>query len=131
MVLTQEEVGGSGNYFWIDIHPSDSGIVSVFTIRDDMLDSEWNVLAKRANLDGTLGGPNATIEDVTTTIEDNNAVLTWSSYADSANYYLRFADNPYSFPAEPDTTISDTVFTDVDAVLEGMKFYDVRWQPLE
>ena len=91
----------------------------------------YSLLAKRCYNDGTLGGPNAPIEDVTITIDGNNTILNWSPYADSANYYIRFSDDPYSFPIEPDTTIADTLFIDIDALLEGVKFYEVRWEPLE
>ncbi|MBC8204377.1 MAG: hypothetical protein H8E87_02565 [FCB group bacterium] len=114
----------SGFYQYTNVVPdNNNGMILVF-----QKDYEYDVWAKRANLDGTLGGPNAPIEEVNIMIDDSSAVLTWPAMADSAQYHIYKSTDPYSFPALPDTTISDTVYIDVDAVNEGMKFYRVSWE---
>ena len=116
---------GYGSYTYTNAVPGENyGFITVFKLLD-------NIYAKRINLDGTLGGPNGPIEDIIISISGDNIVLTWSSQASNANYYVYKSLEPYVFPTEPDTTIADTFYVDVDAVLEGMRFYDVRWQPLE
>jgi len=90
---------------------------------------DHDVIAKRINSDGTLGGPNAPIEDVIISIVREDVVLTWESMSDSAQYHIYRYEEPYVFPVIPDTTVSDTVYVDVGAVNEGVKFYRVTWEP--
>ena len=106
---------------------SNYGIAAVFQMSGG--NNLFDVYAKRINNDGTLGGPNAPLNEVTITVSGMDLTLNWPSQALGAEYFLRFSDNPYVFPALADTTISDTVFVDVNGVLEGVKFYEVRWQP--
>ena len=107
------------------------GIVSVFTRQNVLLSDEWDVLAKRANFDGSLGGTNAAIEEVTITVSGEDIILSWPLQAPNAEYYIYKSAAPYTVSLTPDTTISDTIFIYVDAVLDEMKFYDIRWEPLE
>jgi len=88
-----------------------------------------DVWAKRMYADGTLGGPNAPIENVTIAVSGNDLVLTWPSMAPNADYKIYKTNSPYIQPAEPDTVVQDTVFTDVNGVSEGAGFYRVGWQP--
>jgi hypothetical protein len=105
----------------------DSGIIAVF--RYGTTSGPYNdVLAKRANFNGTLGGPYPPIEELNITIDDSNAVLTWPSMNDTAQYHIYKSTEPYSFPAIPDTTISDTCYIDIGVVSEGEQFYRVTWE---
>ena len=116
---------GYGSYTYIRaISGADNGVISVFQLQN-------NIYAKRINFDGTLGGPNAPIEDLTISISGNDVVLTWPEMAENAEYYIYKSPEPYSFPGEPDTSVTDTFFVDEGAVTEGTGYYDVRWEPGE
>jgi len=113
-----------------DVHaiPSNDGIVGVFH-EDDLNDNIW---AKRCDWDGTLGGPNAPINDITISVSDNDIVLTWPEMSPSADYYIYKSGEPYAFPPDPFATVeNDTVWTDPGAVAEVTGYYDVRWEPSE
>ncbi len=105
---------------------SEGGVISVFQER---YGNAYDIAAKRVNSNGSLGGPNAPLDEVIITVSGLDLTLNWSSQAPGAEYFIRFSDNPYAFPALADTTISDTVFVDVNGVEEGVKFYEVRWAP--
>ena len=108
------------------IADSNGGVTSIFV---ETWTNYYDVYAKRINNDGSLGGPNAPIEDLTISVEGEDIVLSWSSKAAVASYYVYKSFQPYSFLAVPDTAISDTFFVDVEGLLEGIGFYDVRWEP--
>ncbi|NQS98184.1 MAG: hypothetical protein HQ591_07010 [candidate division Zixibacteria bacterium] len=119
-----------GTNFYTNIIPiDDGGIVSVFQFASGIPPAYYDIHAKRINADGTLGGPNAAIEDMTIAVSGSDIVLSWPSQAPSAQYYLRKLVDPYSFPVIPDTTISDTFFIDLNALSEGSQFYRVTWEP--
>ena len=110
------------------VSDNSGGIACVFM---EKWGNSYDIAAKHINSDGSVGGHNAPIEDITISIDADDLVLNWSSKAPNADYYIYKSFEPYSFPVTPDTVISDTFFIDVDALSEGMKFYDVRWEPLE
>jgi len=88
-----------------------------------------DVWAKRMNADGTLGGPNAPIEDVTIAVSGNDVVLRWPAMALNADYKIYKSAVPYFQPAEPDTVVQDTVFVDIGAILGDSCFYRIGWNP--
>ena len=111
---------------YVNAVPSgDDGLILVY---EDELDYDYDIWAKRTYLDGTLGGPNAPIEEVNIIIDDSSAVLTWLMMADSAQYHIYRSAEPYSFSALPDTTVIDTFFFDPDALNQNSLFYRVTWE---
>jgi hypothetical protein len=115
-----------GTYQYINTTPcEDGGCISVFDINF----YDYNVWAKRCNEDGTLGGPLPPVEDVVIHISGDDIVLTWPSQGDSMQYNIFKSTEPYKFNLiNPDTTISDTVFVDVNALSEEMKYYNVTFE---
>jgi hypothetical protein len=112
-------------YQYTNVVPDNNeGLVFVFEHVYD-----YDVWAKRANLDGTLGGPYPPIAEVNIVVEDSSTVLTWPAQSDSAIYHIYISPEPYNFPAIPDTTISDTCYIDIGVVSEGAWFYRVTWEP--
>jgi hypothetical protein len=117
-------------YYFVHIRIDDeNGIVAVFEHGTSSGPEIKHILAKRANIDGTLGGPLPPVQDTFITLSGNDVVLTWNAMGDSVQYRIYKSAQPYVFPAIPDTVISDTTFIDVDALNEGMLFYSVRWEP--
>ena len=117
-----------GGFDYVHAVPDNEGVVGVF---EKLFNPYYDVYAKRCYFDGTLGGPNAPIEDVAIEISGSDVILSWSAYADSADYCIRKSNEPYSFPIHPDTTVADTFYIDFGGMNEGNAFYDVRWQPRE
>jgi hypothetical protein len=93
------------------------------------LDLYYDVWAKRAYLNGELGGPYPPIQELNITINDSDTVLTWPAQTDSAQYHIYKSTIPYTFPAIPDTTIADTCYIDIGAVSGEEAFYRVTWEP--
>ena len=123
-MITYNHEGGLREF---NIAPDDSGGAVMIWL--DWQGNYYDLWGKHVNADGSLGGPNASIEEVTIAVSGEDIVLTWPEKAPSAQYHIYKSPEPYVFPAEPDTTVADTTFLDVDALLEGMRFYNVRWEP--
>ena len=121
IALSEQEYS---HYSYLNCVPSDEyGEVSVYQL-------ENNIYAKRINFDGTLGGPNVPIDDVTILASGDDIILSWPEMTENAEYYIYKSDNPYTFPPDPFATVeNDTVWTDTGAVTEGTGYYDVRWEP--
>jgi hypothetical protein len=122
--VLMSQFSDSDHFNYTSAVASDSGIIATFSKIYD-----YDVYAKRANFDGSLGGPYPPIEGTVITISDSNVVLSWPSQSDSVNYHIYKSSTPYNFPTEPDTTVSDTIFIDIGAVSEGEAFYRVTWEP--
>jgi hypothetical protein len=106
------------------IADGNNGIILVFE-----KDYQYDIYAKRAYLDGTLGGPYPPIQGSVITISDTNLVLTWPAQMTNALYLIYKSNNPYSFLALPDTTITDTLFIDIGALNQFKRFYRITWEP--
>ena len=114
------------------VAPTDSGgAATVFRYTITSNPARYDVYAKHVKADGTLGGPNSPIGEVTIRIVDDNVMLQWPSRALFANYYIRKSLNFNNFPLEPDTMVQDTFFIDTDILGDDAIFYDVRWEPRE
>ena len=107
--------------------PDEDGVVAVFS--HYLGGQGYDLYAKRCYNDGTLGGPNMEIEDLTISISEDDVILSWTAKADSASYFIRKSSTPYTFPVEPDTTVIDTFFIDIEALSNAVLFYNVTWEP--
>lgn len=76
-------------------------------------------------------GPLPPVENVTISVSGNDIQLNWPVMSSAAEYFICKSPLPYSFSAEPDTSVTDTVFIDTGAVFEGAGYYNVRWEPGE
>ena len=108
---------------------SDVTVVFEYYRNDIIGGGGHDVWAKRMYADGTLGGPNAPIDEVTISVSGNDVVLTWPSMALNADYKIYKSAIPYFQPVQPDTVISDTVFVDIGAILGDSCFYCIGWNP--
>jgi len=109
------------------IPSSEEGIVSVF--QEKWVPNTYDVAAKRINFDGSIGGPNAPLDEVTITVSGMDLTLRWPSQAPGAEYYIYKSVEAYVFQAQPDTVISDTTFIEANGVLQESGFYRITWQP--
>ena len=125
--ITSKEAPISIQYQETYITTDSSGMACVYVPRWGGI-YDINVEAKHLNWDGSLGGPNAPIENVTISVSGSDIVLTWPAMASSAEYHIYKSPVPYSFPAEPDTSVTDTTFTDTGAVNAGTGYYRVTWE---
>ena len=124
--LTFYDFTSGGSFQYINAHQNAGGVVCTFEVSCGFI---HDIYAKRVNFYGMLGGPNAPIDSVTISISENDIVLTWPEMAPNAEYHIYKSSEAYSFPAEPDTVIADTVFIDSNAILNGHHYYNVTWQP--
>jgi hypothetical protein len=123
-VLLTSTNDSTGFFSYICIVPVEEGIVGVFEKY-----YEYDIWAKRAYMNGALGGPLSPIQGLRIIVNDSNTVITWPSQADSARYHIYKSSFPYNFTIVPDTTILDTSYIDVGGLNQPQRFYRVSWQP--
>jgi len=104
----------------------DGGVTSVFM---GNWDNSYDIYAKRINSDGSLGGPNAPIDEVTITVSGIDLTLNWPVQAPGAEYYIYKSFEPYVFPLSPVAVTNDTFFIDINGILQDSCFYRVTWHP--
>jgi hypothetical protein len=116
------------NEAWISHNVCSDGEGGMVAIMRHQLGDVCNAYAKRILADGTLGGDLHSIEDLCIWVQGADAVISGPAQTEARIYNLYISDQPYSFPAHPSWTLTDTLYVDENAVNEGDKFYRVTWE---
>ena len=107
------------------LYPISNGLDGSILTFYDRRSGDDDIYATSILHDGTLGGPPAI--EVEVEIQEDNIVLSWLSVYGADCYNVYKSDEPYNFPVAPDTTVSDTVFIDLDAAGEQKLFYWISY----
>ena len=92
--------------------------------RDDW---ENDIYARRVLYDGTLGG--LPVVEPVISVSGNDIILQWEPIDPAECYNIYKSTDPYNFNPQPDTTVTDTIYTDIGAVTAGSQYYRLTWQP--
>jgi hypothetical protein len=97
------------------------GVILVYSQYPDAI-----VCAKRADMNGTLGGWYPPL--ITTTLQGNDILLTWNPDTLAVTYSVYKSSDPYIFPPQAIAVTADTFYVDENAIMEEKGYYRIIWE---